>query len=78
MSLFTLYQDFASISQHVKTVWRPKHSVNNKEENFPPTTIETKNALEVLYNFSLFSDTRGKEMQDLLQKFQSLVSRDKL
>ena len=34
--------------------------------------------LEILKNLSLFSEKRGDQMQDLINKFETLLTRDKV
>ena len=41
-------------------------------------TRDAENLLEILKNFSLFSEKRGDQMQDLINKFETLLTRDKV
>ena len=36
-------------------------------------TRDVENLLEILKNFSLFSEKRGDQMQDLIDKFETLL-----
>ena len=47
-------------------------------EDFAPSTRDLENLLEILKNLSLFSDKRGGQMQDLINKFETLLTRDKV
>ena len=40
-------------------------------------TRDVENLLEILKNFSLFSEKRSDQMQDLINKFETLLTRDK-
>ena len=40
-------------------------------------TRDVENLLEILKNFSVFSEKRGDQMQDLINKFEPLLTRDK-
>ena len=61
------------------------HTENNEveeiedddEELVVPSTRDVENSLGVLKNLSLFSEKRGDQMQDLIDKFESLLTRDK-
>ena len=43
-----------------------------------PSTRDVENSLEILKNLSLFSEKRGDQMQDLINKFETLLTRDKV
>ena len=43
-----------------------------------PSTRDVENSLEILKNLSLFSGKRGDQMQDLIGKFETLLTRDKV
>ena len=47
-------------------------------EDFAPSTRDVENLLEILKNLSLFSEKRGDQMQDLINKFETLLTRDKV
>ena len=51
---------------------------DDDEELVSPSTRDVKSSLEVLKNLSLFSEKRGDQMQDLLDKFVSLLTTDKV
>ena len=51
---------------------------NMAAEDFAPSTRDVENLLEILKNLSLFSDKRGGQMQDLINKFETLLTRDKV
>ena len=42
------------------------------------STRDSENSLEILKNPSLFSETKGDQMQDLFNKFETLLARDKV
>ena len=42
------------------------------------STRDVENSLEILKNLSLFSEKRGDQMQDLINKFETLLTRDKV
>ena len=48
------------------------------EELVAPSTRDVENSLEILKNLSLFSEKRGDQMQDLINKFETLLTRDKV
>ena len=50
----------------------------NDEELVAPSTRDVKNSLEILKSLSLFNEKRGDQMQDLIIKFQTLLTRDKV
>ena len=41
-----------------------------------PSTRDVENSLEILKNLPLFSEKRGDQMQDLVNKFETLLTRD--
>ena len=47
-------------------------------EDFTPSTRDVENLLEILKNLSLFSDKRGGQMQDLINKLETLLTRGKV
>ena len=51
---------------------------DDDEEMVAPTAIVVENSLEILKNLSLFSEKRGDQMQDLINKFETLLTRDKV
>ena len=42
------------------------------------STRDVENSLETLKNLSLFSEKKGDQMQDLINKFETLLTRDKV
>ena len=42
-----------------------------------PSGRDAENSLEILKDLSLFSEKGGDEMQDLINKFETLLTRDK-
>ena len=50
---------------------------DDDEKLVAPSTRDVENLLELLKNFSLFSEKRGDQMQDLIDKFETLLLRDK-
>ena len=48
------------------------------KELVAPSTRDVENSLEILKNLSLFSEKRGDQMQDLINKFETLLTRDKV
>ena len=50
---------------------------DDDEELVAPSTRDVENSLEILKNLSLFSEKRGDQMQDLIDKFETLLLRDK-
>ena len=48
------------------------------EEFVAPTTRNVENSLVILKNLSLFSEKRGDQMQDLINKFETLLTRVKV
>ena len=51
---------------------------DDDEELVEPSTRDIENSLEILKNLSLFSEKRGDQMQDLINKFETLLTRDKV
>ena len=51
---------------------------NDDEELVAPSTRDVENSSEILKNLSLFSEKRGDQMQDLIDKFETLLKKDKL
>ena len=51
---------------------------DDDEELGAPSTRDVENSLEILKNLSLFSEKRGDQMQDLTNKFETLLTRDKV
>ena len=48
------------------------------KELVAPSTRDVENSLEILKNLSLFSEKRGDQMQDLINRFETLLTRDKV
>ena len=51
---------------------------DDNEELVAPSTRDVENSLEILKNLSLFSEKRGDQMQDLINRFETLLTRDKV
>ena len=51
---------------------------DDNEELVAPSTRDVENSLEILQNLSLFSEKRGDQMQDLINRFETLLTRDKV
>ena len=51
---------------------------NDGEELVAPSTRDVENSLEILKSLSLFNEKRSDQMQDLINKFQTLLTRDKV
>ena len=51
---------------------------DDDEELVAPSTRDVENSSEILKNLSLFSEKRGDQMQDLIDKFETLLKKDKL
>ena len=49
---------------------------DDDEELVAPSTRDVENSLEILKNLSLFSEKRGEQMQDLINKSETLLTRD--
>ena len=43
-----------------------------------PSTRDVENSLEILKNLSLFIEKRDDQIQDLINKFETLLMRDKV
>ena len=43
-----------------------------------PSTRDVENSFKKLKNLSLFTEKRGDQMQDLINKFETLLTRDKV
>ena len=50
---------------------------DHDEELVATNAKDVENSLEILKNLSLFSEKRGDQMQDLINKFETLLTRDK-
>ena len=50
---------------------------DDDEELVAPSTRDVENSLEILKSLSLFNEKKGDQMQDLINKFQTLLTRDK-
>ena len=50
---------------------------DHDEELVATNTKDVENSLEILKNLSLLSEKRGDQMQDLINKFETLLTRDK-
>ena len=48
------------------------------EELVAPSTRDVENSWEILKNLSLFSEKRRNQMQDLINNFETLLTRDKV
>ena len=51
---------------------------DDDEELVAPSTRDVENSLKILKNLSLFSGKRDGQMQDLINKFETLLTRDKV
>ena len=51
---------------------------DHDEELVATNAKDVENSLEILKNLSLFSEKRGDQMQDLTNKFETLLTRDKV
>ena len=51
---------------------------DDDKELVAPSISEVENSLEILKNLSLFSENRGDQMQGLINKFETLLTRDKI
>ena len=72
---------FKEINENLKELREKESSLvpeNMAAEDFAPSTRDLENLLEILKNLSLFSDKRGGQMQDLINKFETLLTRDKV
>ena len=72
---------FKEINENLKELREKEPSLvpeNMAAEDFAPSTRDVENLLEILKNLSLFSEKRGDQMQDLINKFETLLTRDKV
>ena len=72
---------FKKINENLKELREKEPSLvpeNMTAEDFTPSTRDVENLLEILKNLSLFSEKRGDQMQDLINKFETLLTRDKV
>ena len=51
---------------------------NDDKELVTPNTRDVDNSLEILKNLSLFSEKRGDQMQYLINRFETLLTKDKV
>ena len=51
---------------------------DDDKELVAPSISEVENSLEILKNLSLFSEKRGDQMQGLINKFETLLTKDKI
>ena len=51
---------------------------DDNEELVAPSTRDVENSLEILKNLSLFSEKGGDQMQDIINRFETLLTRDKV
>ena len=51
---------------------------DDDKELVAPSISELENSLEILKNLSLFSEKRGDQMQGLINKFETLLTKDKI
>ena len=47
-------------------------------ELVPPSTRNVENSFEILKNLSLFSEKRDDQMQDLINRLETLLMRDRV
>ena len=69
---------FKEINENMKELRGKKPSLvpeNMTAKDFP-STRNVEHSLEILKNLSLFSEKRGDQMQDLINKFETLLTRD--
>ena len=72
---------FKKINENLKELREKEPSLvpeNMTAEDFTPSTRDVENLLEILKNLSLFSDKRGGQMQDLINKLETLLTRGKV
>ena len=50
---------------------------DDDEELVAPSTRNVENSFEILKNLSLFSEKRPDQMQDLINRFETLLMRDR-
>ena len=51
---------------------------DDEVELVPPSTRNVENSFEILKNLSLFSEKRDDQMQDLINIFETLLTRDRV
>ena len=51
---------------------------DDDKELVAPSTRDVENSFKILKNLSLFSEKRGDQMQDLINRFGTLFTRDKV
>ena len=51
---------------------------DDDEELVTPSTRNVENSFEILKNLSLFSEKRDDQMQDLINRFETLLTRDRV
>ena len=51
---------------------------DDDEELVAPSTRNVENSFEILKNLSLFSEKRDDQMQDLINVFETLLTRDRV
>ena len=51
---------------------------NDDEEFVALSTRDVENSLEILKIISLYSEKRGDQIQELINKFETLLTRDKV
>ena len=64
----------------------PTHTENDEveeiedddEELVAPSTRNVENSFEILKNLSLFSEKRDDQMQDLINRFETSLTRDRV
>ena len=52
--------------------------VDDDKELIAPSTRDVENSFKILKNLSLFSEKRGDQMHDLINRFGTLFTRDKV
>ena len=55
-----------------------KEIEDDDKELVAPSTTEVENSFKILKNLSLFSEKRGDQMQDLINRFETLFTRDRV
>ena len=51
---------------------------DDEVELVPPSTRNVENSFEILKNLSLFSEKRDDQMQDLINRFETLLTRERV
>ena len=51
---------------------------DDEVELVPPSTRNLENSFEILKNLSLFSEKRDDQMQDLINRFETLLTRERV